>query len=164
LDLNGFMEKKFHVSTYIIIYKFGLGMFELASGLVILFFGKQLLIEVTRLVSRELTEDPHDIIAHLSIAIVPHFFDHNTVVVISLILLGIAKIAGATGLVYKKNWGVDLLVGMTLIMMPFQIVSIIIHPSIFDFIFLLGGIAIAMYLIQFQPRAWISRVFQRQES
>lgn len=154
-------KEPFHVSRYIIIYKIALGLFEFLSGLLIAAFGKQLFAQYMTRLSLELSEDPHDFLANLSFAIVPNYFVHNTIVVTSLILLGAAKIAGAIGLFYHKNWGVDLLVGLTVIMLPFQIIHIFSQPTFFNFLFLLTGIGIALYLVRFQPKAWVSRVFQK---
>ena len=157
------MEQKeeHHVSKLIIAYKFVLGLFEFISGWGIALFGNQLSTQYVHLLSRELSEDPHDLIAHLSMAIVPNLLAHNTIIVISLILLGSTKIAGAIGLVYKKNWGVDLLVGLTVLMLPFQLINIFIHRTFFDLLYLVAGIFIALYLIRFKPKAWVSRVFQK---
>ncbi len=154
-------KEELNASLLIIVYKFSLGLIELASGLGIAFFGKQLLAQYFLRLSLELSEDPHDVLAHLSLAVVPSLFTHNTIIVITLIVLGMTKIAGAIGLVFKKNWGVDLLVSLTVIMLPFQIINIIRQPSFFDFLYLFIGIVIALYLIRFQPKAWVSRVFQR---
>jgi len=44
-------------------------------------------------------------------------------------------------------------------MAPFQIVNIIVHPNIFDFLYFTVGILIALYLIEFKPKAWISKIF-----
>ena len=150
-----------HVSKIIIAYKFVYGLFEFISGWGIALFGNQLLAQYLLLVSRELSEDPHDLIAHLSMAIIPNLFSHNTIIVITLILLGSTKIAGAIGLVNKKNWGVDLLVGLTVLMLPFQLINIFIHRTFFDLLYLLVGIFIALYLVRFKPKAWVDRVFQK---
>ncbi len=154
-------KEELTVSRVIVVYKFVLGLIELISGVGIAFFGKQLLAEYFLKLSQELSEDPHDVLAHLSLAVIPNLFTHNTIIVITLMVLGSAKIAGAIGLVYKKNWGVDLLVGLTVIMLPFQLVNLAIHRSFFDFLYLLIGIGIALYLTRFKPQAWVSRVFQR---
>mgnify|MGYP002262087744 CR=1 FL=1 len=53
---------------------------------------------------------------------------------------------------------IALIVGLTLIMAPFQIVSLILHPHVFDALYLLVGLVIALYLVEFRPKAWISRV------
>ncbi len=154
-------KEELNASRIIIVYKFGLGLIELMSGLGIALFGKQLLAQYFLQLSQELSEDPHDVLAHLSLAIIPHLFTHNTIIVITFIVLGMTKIAGAIGLIYKKNWGIDLLVGLTVIMLPFQLINLFAHPNILDFIYLLIGIMIALYLMRFKPQAWVSRVFQK---
>jgi len=89
---------------------------------------------------------------------IPNVLTHHTFLVIYLILLGSAKIAGAIGLIYKKNWGVDLLVGLTLLMLPFQLFRLFLYPSIADFIYISVGLFVSMYLINFKPHAWARRV------
>ncbi len=152
------LEAQYHVSIYIIIYKFLLGVIEFSLGVIVTVFGAEIYRSIQNSLLRELSEDPHDLLARIAESIVPNVLTHNTVVVITLLVLGIAKMAGAIGLIYKQNWGVDLLVGLTIIMAPFQIVSLILHPRIFDTLYLLVGFVIALYLIEFRPKAWISRV------
>ncbi len=155
-------EKEFHVSWYIIAYKLCYGSVEFLSGLGLAFFGRQMYGIYRQNVARELFEDPHDLLAHISQSIVPGIMVHKTTLILTLTLLGLAKIAGAVGLMYKKNWGVDLLVGLTVIMFPFQVAALITHPSFFDVLYIAIGLIIALYLIEFKPKAWISRVLQKQ--
>jgi uncharacterized membrane protein len=155
------IEKEFHVSVYIIVYKFGLGLLEFLSGFTLWFFGQKIYQVYRSGILQELSEDPHDLLANLSQKIVPNLLTHNGFIIIYLLILGSAKIAGAVGLIYKKNWGVDLLVGLTTIMAPFQIVNLILHPNIFDLFYFIIGLVIALYLIEFRPKAWISRMLQK---
>jgi uncharacterized membrane protein len=152
------IEKEFHVSIYIVTYKFLLGLFEFAAGVTIAFFGSRIFQLYQASLLKELSEDPHDTLARLSESIVPNVLTHNGIVVLYLLVLGLAKIIGAVGLIYKQNWGVDLLVVLTILMAPFQIVSIILHRHIIDLIYLVVGLLIALYLIEFKPKAWISRM------
>lgn len=154
------IEKEFHVSVYIIVYKFVLGLTEFLSGFTLWFFGQKIYQIYRSGILQELSEDPHDLLANLSQHIVPNLLTHNGYIVIYLVILGSAKIAGAIGLIYKENWGVDLLVGLTAIMAPFQIVSLVVHPNIFDFFYFIVGLLIALYLIEFKPKAWISRILR----
>ena len=153
------VEKEYHVSWYIIIYKFFLGFVETALGLSILLFGKHIAHTYMFFATRELSEDPHDTLIHLTEGIIPQLFTHSTYIILYLLLLGAAKIAGAVGLIYKKNWGVDLLVGLTAILFPFQLYNLFVKPSILDFVYITLGIIISLYLIEFKPKAWISRIF-----
>ena len=157
-DREEAIEKEYHVSIYIVVYKFILGVSEFLLGIVIVFFGSEIYRSYQASLLRELSEDPHDLIARVSESVVPNVLSHNSFVVLSLIVLGLAKMAGAVGLVRKQNWGVDLLVGLTILMAPFQIISLILHPRIFDFLYLAVGLVIAFYLVEFKPKAWISRV------
>lgn len=152
------LEKQYHVSIYIVIYKLLLGIIEFSLGIVVVLFGAEIYRSVQSSLLRELSEDPHDLLARLAETVVPNVLTHNGFVVLSLIILGLAKMAGAIGLIYKQNWGVDLLVSLTIVMAPFQIVSLILHPRLFDTLYLLVGFVIALYLIEFKPKAWISRV------
>ena len=152
------VEKEYHVSWYIIIYKLFLGILEFSSALGIMLFGKRITYFYMSYATKELSEDPHDVIVHLTENIVPQLFTHNTYIILYLILLGSAKIAGAIGLMYKQNWGVDLLVGLTLLMFPFQLFNVLLHPAFLDFLYIFIGFFIALYLIEFKPKAWISRI------
>jgi uncharacterized membrane protein len=152
------IEKEYHVSWYIILYKLVLGLVEFLSGISLALFSKPLLKFYTARLTQELSEEPHDLLANFSERIIPSILTHHGYIVLYLTLLGSAKIAGAIGLIFGKNWGVDLLVTLTVIMFPFQFVNLILHPSLIDFFYITIGILIALYLIEFKPRAWISRV------
>ncbi|HVN67441.1 MAG TPA: DUF2127 domain-containing protein [Candidatus Sulfotelmatobacter sp.] len=153
------LERRYHISIYIIAYKMAFGFFELASGIFIRVFGRRLDQFYSVRLARELAEDPHDLLARLSEKIVPNILTHNGYLAIYLVLLGGAKIAGAVGLVYGENWGVDLLVGLTAAMFPFQLGRLIIHPTVFDAVYAGTGVFISLYLIEFKPKAWVSRLF-----
>ncbi len=155
------IENEFHVSVYIVAYKFILGLSEFLGGVVIGFFGSRIYQVYQASLFKELSEDPHDLLARLSESVVPSVLTHNTYVVIYLLVLGLAKMVGAAGLIYKQNWGVDLLVVLTILMAPFQVINLVLHPQIFDLLYLVVGLLIALYLIEFKPKAWISRLFLR---
>lgn len=151
------IERVYHVSWYIIAYKFLFGLAELLFGLAIVFFGRQGVHWYRTVAAAELAEDPHDLVVRFTMGIVPGIFMHNTALALYLILLGGAKIAGAVGLVYRKNWGVDLLVGLTFFMFPFQAVRFLMHPSLPDMLYIVVGLLIALYLINFRPREWAGK-------
>jgi uncharacterized membrane protein (DUF2068 family) len=90
--------------------------------------------------------------------VIPNLFYHHTYLAATLVLLGAAKLAGAIGLINQKNWGVDLLVGLTVLMFPFQLVNLLLHPALLDLIYFLVGLLIALYLINFKPKAWVSKM------
>lgn len=151
-------EKEYHVSWYIIAYKLLFGIVEFLLGLGVTIYGRVALrwYEVYRF--QELSEDPHDLLVRLTEGVVPNVLAHHTFLAIYLIILGGAKIAGAVGLINKRNWGADLLIGLTLIMLPFQVVQLLIHPSLADFLYILIGLVIALYLVNFRPQEWAKRM------
>ncbi len=155
------LEAEYHVSWAIVAYKFLLGLFELVSGAVLFFWGGSAYRLYQVSITRELSEDPHDFLASLTERVVPSLFAHHTYLAVYLVVLGAAKLAGAIGLVFQQNWGVDLLVGLTVVMFPFQLVSLILHPAIMDFVYLVVGLLIALYLINFKPGAWVSKMLDR---
>jgi len=160
-EVEGRIEKEFHVSWYIIAYKalFGLSEFVLGTGITL--FGQAALRWYRVVTAQELSEDPHDVLVRLTEHIIPNILTHNTFIALYLILLGTAKIAGAIGLIYKQHWGVDLLVGLTFIMLPFQLIRFTIHPSLPDFLYIVMGLLIAMYLVNFRPNEWARRIAKR---
>lgn len=158
------IEKEYHVSWYIISYKFLFGLAELFFGITITLFGRTALLWYRAYARQELAEDPHDLIVHFTEGIVPNLLTRHTFLALYLIILGSAKIAGAIGLVYKKNWGVDLLVSLTMLMLPFQFIRLLQDPSMPDFLYILVGLLIALYLVNFRPHDWVKRVTKRVRS
>jgi uncharacterized membrane protein len=152
--LRSHWQQDVYVTWYVIIYKLALGLVEFTSGLALAVFGHRALIWYGVVLSRELSEDPHDLLAGLSMKVVPSLLSHNNYLVLYLLILGSAKIAGAVGLIYHRNWGVDLLVSLTALMFPFQLVDLVRHPSLVKFLYILAGLLIALYLIDFRPRRW----------
>lgn len=155
------IEEEFHVSKYIIFYKFFLGVIELTLGLSIIFFGKKALVFYNAFKTQELLEDPHDLLVNVSEKVIPYLLQHRGYVVAFLIVLGLIKISGAIGLIYKKTWGLDLLLGLTIILLPFQFYSLVTKPSLLNLFYFLFGIFIALWLVNFRPRQYAQRFAKR---
>lgn len=152
------IEKKYHISWYIVAYKFLFGFIEFLFGIGITLYGRIALGWYRTFAATELAEDPHDLLVRFTEGVVPNILMHHTFLAIYLIALGLAKIAGAVGLMYKQHWGVDLLVALTFLMFPFQFIRLLMHPSLPDFLYIGIGIFIALYLIEFRPHEWAKRV------
>lgn len=148
-------------SHYIIIYKFTWGVIELLLGLGILFFGRSALFVYTRFASRELLEDPHDLLISFTRSLAPYVLYHRVYLIAYLTLFGLIKIIGAVGLVYDQMWGVDLLLVLTILLLPFQLYNLIFHHSLPDLIYVIIGLLIAMYLVNFHPRYYVSQLKRR---
>lgn len=151
------LEAEFHVSWYIIAYKLIYGFFELVLGIGIAIFGKSAYKLYYNFQAQELIEDPHDLIARTLNKIVPYLFNHHGYIIFLLVLLGTVKIVGAIGLIYKKHWGIDLLLGLTVLLLPFQFYNLIFHHSLIDLYYIVIGIFIAFYLTNYKPWEYTSR-------
>lgn len=155
---EGHLENRDHVSWYIIAYKLLFGLAEFSLGFGIALFGQTALKWYRLYTVQELSEDPHDLLVHITQGIIPSVLAHHTYLVIYLILLGGAKIVGAIGIIYNQDWGIDLLVGLTILILPFQIARLAFHPSFIELSYVLLGLLITMYLINFRPHVWINRI------
>jgi uncharacterized membrane protein (DUF2068 family) len=151
-QLENTLEVEYHVSWYIIAYKMAFGVIEFLSGLLVFFLGQRI---------QFITEDQPEYFAGFVHQVLPYIFDHRTSLAAYLLLLGGVKILGAAGLIYHKHWGVDLLVGLTIILLPFQIVNLIRHPSWVEGGLMVIGLLIALYLINFSPKFWAKGVIHR---
>jgi uncharacterized membrane protein (DUF2068 family) len=149
-------NRRFPISFYVIVYKFTLGVGELLLGIGILLFGDVILQLFQNFKHQELFEDPHDIFVRLSEYFVPYFLEYKGWIIVILIVLGLIKIFGAIGLWYHKHWGLDLLVGLTFLVLPFELIGVLHHPSLPKLIFVVINFLIALYLVQFQPQAYFN--------
>src|SRR5690348_9366319 len=128
------LESELHLSNWIIIYKFILGVIELALGLIILIIGSRI-YSLYQNLRTELLEDSHDTIANLLQNVFPYFLQHRGYVVLFLIVLGVTKIIGAIGFHYKKTWGLDLLIGLTFLLLPIDLFALMGKPTLIKLIY-----------------------------
>lgn len=146
------LEKEFHVSKYIIAYKIILGIFELLLGLGMIFFGNRIFQLYINFRTAELLEDPHDLLVNIIERFVPYIFEHQGLIVFLLFLLAVVKIAGAVGLYYRRHWGLDLLVGLTILLLPFEGYHLLAKFSLLKLSYFIINIFIALYLVNFKPK------------
>lgn len=158
------IEEEYHVSQVIIIYKFILGFFELLLGLGILFGGKQILDLYENFKSQEILEDPHDLLITVVEKLVPFILHHQTFIIFALVALGIVKMIGSVGLWQRKHWGLDLLVGLTIILLPFELYQLFPKPTLLKLSYFLINILIALYLVEFKPKDYFTRLKKRVKS
>jgi len=158
---TGNLEKEYHVSRYIIVYKFLLGLFETILGLGMLLFGSKISELYINFTNRELLEEPHELLALILQRIVPFILEHQGTIILILLLLGITKIAGAIGLWYRKHWGLDILMFVTIILLPFELFSLNVHPSLSKITFFIINMLIALYLVNFNPKGYFTKLKKR---
>ncbi len=155
------LEQEFHVSRYIIVYKFTLGLFELLLGFGIIFLGTQTLGIYESFKSKELLEDSHDLLVAVFEKLVPYLLKHQGYIVLILIVLGLVKMIAAVGLANRKHWGLDLLVVLTISLLPFQMYSLIFSYSFANLVYFTINVFIALYLVKFQPKTYFSNLKHR---
>lgn len=155
------IEQEYHVSQVIIVYKFVLGFFELILGLGILFGGKQILDLYENFKSQEILEDPRDLFITVIEKLLPIILHHQTFIILALIALGVVKMIGSIGLWYRKHWGLDLLVGLTIILLPFELYQLFPKPSLLKLSYFLINILIALYLVEFKPKDYFAKFKNR---
>lgn len=150
------LESEFHVSRVIIVYKFTLGLIELILGLGIVFAGRQIFDIYQTFKTNELLENPHDLLAFILEKFVPYVFEHQVYIVLVLLSLGLVKIVGAIGLIYRKHWGLDLLVALTLILLPIDGYSLLSRPTFAKLIYFAINLFIALFLVNFEPHKYFT--------
>lgn len=155
------IEKEFHVSSYIIVYKLITGCIELFLGLSLFFFREKLIDYYQQYKTKELLEDPHDLLVATFEKILPFIITHRDYIILFLCALGVIKIIGAVGMYKKKHWGLDLVIGLTILLLPFDIFGFFGHPTFLKFMYVLINIFITLYLVNFKPRDYIKKLHKR---
>ncbi|MCL4366570.1 DUF2127 domain-containing protein [Patescibacteria group bacterium] len=160
-NLEDSLEKELHVSRLIIIYKFSLGLIEIILGLGVIFFGQKVLDLYQNYKYQELFEDPHDLLVNLLDRVVPFAQNHQSSIIIILFLLGFVKIIGSIGLLYHKHWGLDLLIVLTIALLPFEAYHLLSDPNLTKTAYFFINILIALYLVNFRPKEYFVNVHHR---
>ncbi len=158
------LEKEYHISRYIIAYKFILGLLEVILGLGIIAYGRKIYLLYAEFRNNEVLEDPHDLVATTLERIVPFLLAHQGYVVFILLLLGITKMIGCIGLWQRKHWGLDVLIFVTIGLLPFEISALIIHPNLTKTSFFIINLFIALYLVNFNPKGYFTSLKTRIQS
>lgn len=155
------LEDELHISNYIIIYKFILGFVEFLLGVGIIIYGHTIIELYQQFTLKELLEDPNDLLVLGLQKIMPIIIEYQGYIVLILLILGIVKVVGSIGLMYRKHWGLDLLVGLTIFVLPFELYNLIVEPSLLKLVFLIINIFISLYLVEFQPRSYYNKFKKR---
>ncbi len=155
-DLN-----EIKVARYIIIYKFLLGFFETILGFGMIVFGTRIYNLYINFRNSELLEDPHDFLATLIEKIVPYLLIHRGWVVFILLLLGLTKMIGSIGLWQRKHWGLDLLIIVTIGLLPFEVYALVANPSFSKTAYFIINLFIALYLVNFNPKGYFTNLRNR---
>lgn len=145
-------EKIIRPRSYIILvaYKFLVGITEVCIGAAFGLFGKQFLRFYEFFELSHAREDPNLYIRTIERAI-PFLLDHSTYVVVFFLTFGTAKIIGAVGLWFERMWAIHLMIILSAMMLPFEIIDFLRRPSIFLVFYIAANFAIVIYLLHFNP-------------
>lgn len=158
------MEKrsKHEVSRAVVFYKLVTGVVEVVLGAGLLVFGKNIGRIYSHYRVRELLEDPHDVLINFVSKFIATFVAHQRVYIMylmfSLFLLGLVKIIASIGLLRNKEWGLDLMIVLFLVLLPFDIATLFYQPSFLKLIYFLINLLITFYLLEFRPHYYIKRL------
>lgn len=155
------LEKELHVSRWIIGYKFILGFIEIWLGIGVIIYGQRIINLYREFKTKELLENPHDLLITIADKFFPIFIQHRFYIVSFLLLIGIAKVIGAIGLYYRKYWGMDILIAVTVILLPFDIFTFVKNPTLLKAIYIAINAFIALYLVNYNPKKYIEHLKQR---
>ncbi|MCL5073553.1 MAG: DUF2127 domain-containing protein [Actinobacteria bacterium] len=155
------LEQEYYVSKLIIFYKFILGIFEILLGFGIFFGGRQMFDFYMKVRNDELLENSHDLVAYILQRTIPYFFEHQAYVVFVLLALGFVKVIGAVGLYQRRHWGLDLLVALTVILLPIDGYNLLRHPSFPELGYFLINVLISLYLVNFKPKHYFIHLKKR---
>lgn len=149
------------VARYIIVYKFLLGFLETILGVGMIIFGQTIYDMYVNFRNSELLEDPHDFLALWMEKIVPYLLIHRGWVVFILLLLGLTKMIGAIGLWRRKHWGLDILIIVTIALLPFEVYALVANPSLSKTAYFIINLFIALYLVNFKPHHYFTGLKKR---
>ena len=71
---------------------------------------------------------------------------------------------GAVGLWYHKHWGLDILIVVTIILLPFEVVNLFRHLSLLNTAYFVINMLIALYLVNFNPKGYFTHLKHRLKS
>lgn len=155
------LESEYHVSWFIIAFKLIAGALELAFGIAIMLLGRPAFVVYRDFLQEELVGEAHGTIARITERALPYIFANHTSLSFYLCLLGLAKVIGALALIRGKDWGADLLILLTIILFPFQVIQFVMKPSFLELGYIVVGILIALYLVNFKPKEWAISIVKR---
>ncbi len=154
-------EGELEISNTIVVYKFVLGIGETLLGLSILFYGRAIVRIYEHYQVKELLEDPHDRLIAFTKTLLPFLLSNQTYFIIFLFLLGLSKIIGSIALWRGHDWGLDLIVGLFVILVPFNIVELVNHPTPVKLVYFLIDLLITFYLVEFKPHKYLKRLYRK---
>ncbi len=138
--------KEEKVSRVLVLYEFLLGVIETILGTGILLYGRRLFLLYLDLRDEELLVHPNAILIKMAESIIPGLFERRFYVVGFLLFLGIVKIVASWGMWKGKVWGITLISILIFCLLPFEIVTILMHFTLAKLFYIVLNVTIILYL------------------
>jgi uncharacterized membrane protein (DUF2068 family) len=145
-------EKIVRPPSYVVLifYKFAAGALEVLTATLFLLFGRQFSNFYQNFELAHVDQEPSLYVRTVEHA-VPFLLDHKMYIIVFLLTFGLGKIIGSIGLWYEKMWAIHMMIVLSMLLIPFELVDFISHPSGFKLFYILMNIIIVVYLLRFNP-------------
>jgi uncharacterized membrane protein len=139
------------VRLFIVLVKLVTATIELVSALVLLTLSSGALQRlVNRLLAHEAVEDPHDLLVRLVHEHLAKVLTDKTTIAAVLLVLAVAKIVGAIGLLKRRPWGYVVLLVLVVLLVPVDVYRAVSHPTVAEGLLLALNVVILALLIRFR--------------
>ncbi len=146
------------ISNLIIAYEFALGLIEVVIGFGVAIFGNRVIQAYQSLRDTDILGEQHDLLVDALQKIVPYVSAHKFYIIVLLSALGLVKIISSIGLWMGKEWGKHLLIGLLVVLIPFDLAGIIIHMTLLDLAYLIIDVLIILYMTGFKPHHYFLEI------
>ncbi len=137
--------------TAVVVVKSAMGAAELSLGVVLLTMSADAIRAlVDRLSREERVEDPNDPLVLFVQHRLPLLASNKTVLALTLLLLGSAKVVGAIGLLRRRPWGYWVLVVLLCALLPFDVYRVATRPSLLQGVLLMLNLAVLLILLRYR--------------
>lgn len=133
-----------------VAYEFIGGFVELFLGFGVLFLGNSFNAFYQAFALSHLREDPNLFVRTIERTI-PFLLNHKAYVIVYFLVFGLSKIMGGIGLWYEKVWAIYMVILLSFLLLPFEVIDFIARPSPFKLIYIIINVLIVAYLVRFQP-------------
>lgn len=153
-------NKSFGGSKLIAVYEIVHGFLDTILGILLVIFGHTLLRFYINFRTGELLEDPHDLFIRITNLVMPYLSKKSIYIpiIVYFIGFGIARIISGIGILNEKEWGKHLLVGLVILLIPFDLYHLLRHISLLSFGYLVINVVIILYLVQFKPKDYFKEL------
>ncbi len=136
--------------NFVVFYELVSGFVGMVIGIGLAIFGEEIQDIYLSFRDAGVLDHPHNAMIGIVQKYAPFLIGHYLFVGIYLVLVGVFKLTGGVGLMYRKKWADNMLVGLLLLFLPLDIWSLFHHPSITRVLFIFTNIVIIVYLTRKQ--------------